>query len=158
MKIEHVINEIYDTSQKSWNGNPTIGWYNDNLNYRLYYGTHISKVKENIKEGFNSRHDDILFAFEPNTALVHAAMRIHNSLGRLDLDINKRAVIEVVVPRDYLHDNIIIENDINNRLHTKKIYEQWGKSDVEFYAFVNVKIPTHIPPDFINGYMVKNNG
>ena len=49
----------------------------------------------------------------------------------------------------------LIENDIQSRFTNKELYERWGKSDVEYYALIEVRIPEYIPVEFIKGYIKK---
>lgn len=158
MKIDQIVKEDVSVRRLKWTNNPTIGWIREGQLCRLYYGTPLNKVKAILREGIFAGDDGyILCAAEPNTAYSHAAMRIlmsESKYNTVSITTN-RAVFVVDVPRLFLK-TAVIENDQYNRFTTRKLYESWGKSDVEYYALIGVKVQSHIPVRHLKGYMVKD--
>lgn len=156
MKIDNLVEESLRNRKMNWNGNPDIGCHANGTSLTLYYGTSLSNVKNCLREGIVPVDDYVLFAAEPNTALSHAAMATQVGSSRINAPYNKRAVLEVSIPLDFLQGkSIISENDQHDRFTDKKLYESWGKSDAEYYALINILVPSHIPVEYIKGYMVR---
>ena len=70
------------------------------------------------------------------------------------MDVIVLGLAVVDLPQGFTTKNpIFTEND---KVTNKELYEGWGKSDVEYYALVEVFVPKYIPVNYIKGYMVKN--
>lgn len=154
MKINQLIEQEVKNRKLKWNNRPDIGWLIESDTIRLYYGTDIRNTKKIFKEGIYANTDGyVLCAAEPNTAQLHSVIRILSESKQTDHSIsnNQKAIFIVDVPKKYT-------NQINSeaRLYDKELYESWGKSDIEYYALVDVKIKNHIPVDWIKGYMIQN--
>ena len=114
-----------------------------------------------MKEGIYAGSDGyVLCAAEPNTAYLHAAMRCmlrENKYDSFSVPSKTRAIFVLDVPLRYLNEkHLLAEGDKAEYLKNKELYEEWGKSDVEYYSLIDVKIPEHIPVDFVKGYMIRN--
>ena len=155
MKIQNIINESARTKKLQWKRNPKLGWVNEGLECSLYYGTTQNNITRILKEGIYAGEDGyVLCSFEPNTALVHSTMRslIIESSTPFSI-VNTPVIVEIGFSNAY-YDRIEILKDPHHRMD-KKIYESWGKSDVEYYALIHIGVPNHVPVKFIKGYMVK---
>lgn len=156
MKFDHIIDESVNSKVLEWIDNPTIGWIADADPMRFYYGVPAAKVKQILRDGIFAGSDGhVLVSAEPYSALAHSQMRSLLVEGMMFND--KESVVFVVeFPRNYLSKrHLLIENDIQFRFTNKELYERWGKSDVEYYALIEVRIPEYIPVEFIKGYIKK---
>jgi len=154
MKINQLIEQEVIVRKLDWSGRPTIGWLAESKSVRLYYGTLLKTVKRIFKEGIYAGDDGyILCAAEPNTASLHSIIRIlgESTEHKFSISKNKRAVFVIDVPRKYIE-----ETASENRFFNKELYESWGKSDVEYYALIDVKVKNHVPVNWIKGYMIKD--
>lgn len=154
MRFSNIVTETVNTKKLDWVRNPKIGFVAESTRTRLYYGCDTSKLKKIFREGIYGSDDGyIMCSAEPYTALSHATMR--QALTE-SLDDNSRAVVVVDVPLSFFNDReIVVENDRHRRFTNTKLYEEWGKSDCEYYALINVMVPDHIPVQWIRGYMTK---
>ena len=158
MKFDSIIDEAFGNKVLGWTTNPSIGWVADSNMMRFYYGTEEKKVRQILRDGIYAGDDGyVLAAAEPNTALMHATMRMPLKENRMFADVKQNVVMVIDIPRSYLaKKHLVVENDNENRFTNKKLYEGWGKSDVEYYALIDVLIPECIPSKYIKGYMKKN--
>ena len=153
MKITQLLNPNIEEKKIKWNGAPKIGWLRESDTIRLYYGSDKSKAKKIFKEGIFVGSDGyILCAIEPNTAYLHSTMRnLQETISFSSSTNSDRCVYVIDLPRKYLKS--IKEAD--DKIASKKLYETWGKSDVEYYALIDVKLSKIIEPQYIKGFMVK---
>lgn len=158
MKFDSIVNETISNKVLGWAENPSIGWIADSNLMRFYYGTHQSKIKKVLRDGIYAADDGyVLLAAEPYTAITHAHMRSPLKESRIFPNKDELVVFVVDVPKQYLlKKHLVVENDKQSRFTNKKLYEKWGKSDVEYYALIDVLIPEYIPNRFIKGYMRKD--
>lgn len=157
MKIDNLINEAYNDKKMDWNGNPSLGWHSRNAFNTFYYGTSLSNVKTCLRDGIHSKikNGDVILSVEPNTAFAQAGLSLQINETKINTSWNDRAVIQLSIPNKYLKGHRLIIENGKDRLTNRELYENWGKSDVEYYALINVRIPMFIPPEYITGYMVR---
>lgn len=156
MKINQLVEQEMNVRKLNWDGRPKIGCLVESKLVRLYYGASLKTVKRIFKEGIYAKDDGyVLCAAEPNTALLHSIIRIlgESTNPSFIISRNEKVVFVIDVPRKYIKEAISEE-----KFFDKELYESWGKSDVEYYALVDVKIKNHIPVNWIKGYMTKNDG
>ncbi len=158
MKFDQMMNEAVNSRTLGWINNPSLGWIAGSELMRFYYGTNTTKVKQILRDGIYAGDDGyVLLATEPYSALEHSQMRSPLIEGMM-FDDNDGIVFVVEFPRNYLSKkHLLVENDREERFTNKELYENWGKSDVEYYALIEVRVPEYIPVEFIKGY-TKNNG
>lgn len=158
MKFDQIIDEAVNSRVIGWNNNPSIGWIAGSDLMHFYYGTDVTKVKQILRDGIYAGDDGyVLLAAEPYSALAHSQMRSQLIEGMM-FDDNDDIIIVVEFPRNYLaKKHLLVENDSAGRFTNKELYENWGKSDVEYYALIEVRVPEYVPVEFIKGY-TKNNG
>lgn len=155
MKINSIVDEMVKNKRMDWINNPTIGWVEDSNTMVLYYGTTQSNLQKILREGIYAGRDGyVLCSLEPNTALIHARMRSLVCESNSPFSIKETPVIFSVVFPSSFYNKMTVIKDPKRRMK-KKVYESWGKSDVEYYALISVGISNHIPVKYINGYMVK---
>lgn len=149
MKTFDLISEHTTTKKIDWIDDPSVGWFLESNPCRLYVGVHEDDILDILENGIFADDDGyIKCALEPYTAYFHA-MPLTESVTD-----DKRAIVVVDLPQSFTVNNpIYTESD---RVMNKDLYEHWGKSDVEYYALVDVFVPKHIPVNYIKGYMVKN--
>ena len=147
MKINDIIKERVEVKKIDWNSDPDIGWFLETDPCRIYYGTDINDVETILEKGIFADDDGyVKCAMEPHTAHYHATPLTES------VDDNVRVIFVVDIPQDFSTANpLYTEFD-----KEKDLYENWGKSDVEFYALTDIYVPKHIPAKFIKGYMIKN--
>lgn len=153
-----------------WNGNPKIGWWKDRNSIILYHGTNVNNLLGILESGIYAPKEGptagwVSLALEPNTSWGYASMggesafRAAGSKAR-HVPNEERIVFVMKFPVSYLEKHI--EKDFRgnvvytrNRLTDKSEYEAWKKSDQEYYAMTELRIPKHVDEKFIIGYMVK---
>jgi hypothetical protein len=151
MKIDELITEEVAKRRLDWTNSPKIGWVLENNTFKLYYGTSQENLHTILKEGIQSEDDGyVTCALEPHTAFAQARIK----------DRENSAVVVIEMSRSQrekmtreLKESISIVPGCTDL--TKDLYEEWAKSDVEFYALAEVFIPVCIPAECIKGYMVK---
>ncbi len=156
MKFDKIIDEAVKNKGFGWINNPSIGWISDADPMRFYYGTTASNIKKILLDGIYAGDDGyVLMAAEPHSALAHASMRSPFIEGSM-FDEEQNVIFIVEFPRSYLaKSHLLVENDRQARFTNKELYEDWGKSDVEYYALIEVRVPEYIPVEFIKGYTTK---
>ena len=157
MKFDNIIDESVKNRTIKWNDNPKIGWISESDSMCFYYGTQSQNIKKILKNGIHAGNDGyILMAAEPHTALAHSRMRALIMEDKLFSELDDRVVFFVEFPREYLSNkHIFVKNDYESRFTNNELYETWGKSDVEYYALIEVHVPEYVPIEFIKGYMVR---
>jgi len=155
MKITSIIQEDIKKNKILWNNKPKIGWIYESNFIKLYYGATKNQIKRIFEEGIIADSSGFVkCSLEPNTAIPHAKIRYLYE-GIKNPFLEQVIVFRIKYPIKEFKQNGIIDNDLKNHLKDKKIYEHWAKSDVEYYSFITIKIPKHVPINYINGYMVK---
>ena len=137
------------TKKIEWESDPSIGWFMESNPFRVYYGAPKDEVANILENGIFADDDGyVKCALEPYTA-HYQAMPLTESCEN-----DKRVVFIVDIPTNYSIKNPVYTEDA--RVTDKELYENWGKSDAEYYALAEVCIPKHIPVTCIKGYMIKN--
>lgn len=148
MIFNEIVKEEIKSKKLDWNNNPDIGDIKNSKTVSLYYGTYTKDVKNIFREGIYAGKDGyVLCALEPYTAIAYAAMS--DSLKESAVPLQDRIIFKINIPRRFVSNNIVVNNNNGD-------YKDWGKSDVEYYALNEVRISNHIPVEFIEGYMIKN--
>ena len=149
MKISDLVTEQVKTKKIDWAEDPTIGWFMDHDPLRVYYGASESDVANILENGIYADESGyVKCALEPYTAHLHAMPLLET------YDKDNRVVFVIDIPTNQSTSNpLYVEK---GSATDKDLYESWGKSDVEFYALVDIKTPKHIPVNFIKGYMIKD--
>jgi hypothetical protein len=156
------------TARMPWNGNPTIGWWQDADVLRMYHGTNLDNVESFAKEGLNRpdpRTGLYSLAFEPFTARAFAIMGgeahfIASKSKALTVPENKRAVIVFDIPLVWINqhkDENLGGNDpaSKKKLLDKNVYDEWKESDQQYYQLCELRVKTPVPPKYMSGYMLK---
>jgi len=166
------IRELFESSnpmQLPWNGNAPIGWWQDNKVMRMYHGTNLDFVPSIAKEGLtrlDAKTGMISFAFEPFTARAFAVMGgearfLASKSKALVVPENKRAVLIFDLPREFVFK--VIDRDFHGndpehkeRLIDKSVYENWTRSDQQYYQLCEMRLESVIPASMMAGYMIKS--
>lgn len=156
------------TTRLPWNGNPTIGWWQDADVLRMYHGTNIDHLESFAREGLNRpdpRTKLYSLAFEPFTARAFAVMggeaRFLASKSKSQVvPENKRAVIVFDIPLKWINthsDENLGGNDAlhKERLLNKKLYDDWDSNDQQYYQFCELRVKAAVPAKYMSGYMLK---
>ncbi len=158
--------------KKPFNKNPNIGWWLDNDPITFYHGTHIRNIDYIEKNGLKSPKEGptagwISLALEPNTAYGYASMSgaggesEFRSAGHKAITTKKeeRVVFIIKLPKKLVLSKMGKERGAMQSTRTKLInkneYESWNKTDQEYYALTEIRMPNKIDTKFIKGYMVK---
>lgn len=148
MIFNEIVKEEIKLKKLDWNNNPVIGDIKNSKTVSLYYGTHTSNIRNVFREGIYAGNDGyVLCSLEPHTAFAYAAMS--NTIQESAVPSQDRMVFKITVPYNFVSNNIVVNNNNGD-------YTDWGKSDVEYYALNEVRVLNHIPVEFIEGYMTKN--
>jgi hypothetical protein len=154
----------------AWRGDPKIGWWASKNSIMLYHGTHYSRVEHILNTGIKAPKsgptaDWVSLALEPNTAFGYASMGGESDFraakGKaISIPPGERVVLVVKMSLRYILKNM--EKDFRgnipetrDRLTNKEKYENWKKSDQEYYALTEIRFPKVVMPNHILGYMVK---
>ena len=149
MKTFDLVSEQTTSKKLEWTDDPSIGWFLESNPCRLYIGANEDNISDILENGIFADDDGyIKCALEPHTAHFNA-MPLTESVSD-----DKRVIVVVDLPQGFTTKNPIYTE--NNKVTNKELYEGWGKSDVEYYALVEVFVPKYIPVNYIKGYMVKN--
>lgn len=154
--------------QFPWNGNVSIGWWQDNNIMRMYHGTNLDFLPSIAKEGLNrldARTGMISLAFEPFTARAFAVMGgearfLAAKAKALVVPENKRCVLMFDIPKAFVFkyiDRDFHGNDPEHkeRLINKEIYDNWTRGDQQYYQLCEMRLASTIPVNMLVGYMVK---
>ena len=158
--------------KKSFDKNPTIGWWLDNDPIRFYHGTHIRNIEFVEKNGLiapteGSTAGWISLALEPNTAHGYASMsgaggetafRDAGTKAKVT-DKKERVVFIIELPKKLVLSKMAKERGAMQNTKTKLVnkteYDNWNKQDQEYYALTEIRMPDKIDPKYIKGYMSK---
>lgn len=140
---------IADDKKLEWNADPKLGWFMESDPLTLYYGAQKKEVEAILENGiFADDSGFVTCAFEPYTAYSQGAVLTES------IDQQERVVFIIEMPLAYNEKHpVFVEDD---KIVNKELYEEWGKSDSEYYALVEAKVAKLIPINFIKGYMIKN--
>ncbi len=156
-----------------WNKNPKIGWIWDQDPITFYHGTHYSRLEAVLENGLKAPETGptagwVSLALDPHTGAGYAAMHGGESSFRaagakaVHVPMKDRRILVLKIPRDYVlqhmapaRGNMANERD---KLENKERYLKWvasGKTDQEYYAITEIRLPKVVPPQFIVGWMRK---
>lgn len=172
ISIPQLINK---TKQLRWNGNPKIGWWLDNDPVTFYHGTHINNIIGILKDGIYAPKSGptagfVSLALEPNTSFAYASMSGaggesgFRGAGQAARHTPKeeRVVFVLEIPQSYFKSRMAPARgamDVEReKLTNKEKYDAWvktKKSDQEYYAITEIRLPKHVPAKYIVGYMLK---
>ena len=158
--------------EKSFDKNPKIGWWLDMDPIRFYHGTHIRNIEFVEQNGLlapstGSTAGWISLALEPHTAHGYASMsgaggetafRDAGSKAQIT-DKKERVVFIIEIPQKIVLSKMAKERgamqSTKTRLVNREEFEAWTKSDQEYYALTEIRMPKVIDPKYIKGYMKK---
>jgi len=168
--------EIALAGKLTWNGDPVIGWWNDDRKFlTMYHGTHDRNVQDILKNGLTKMDPDtgmLSMAFEPSTAHGYAAMSgaggesgfIKAGAKPVHTAEKDRSVIVAKIPMDWVRENMDLNLGGNlgterKRLQSKDEWEKWNEkqenNDQGYYQLAELRFKKTLPPKFITGYMKK---
>lgn len=158
--------------------NPNIGWHKDQKDhYVMYHGTHQRNLKHIARHGIEAptsgpTADRVSMTHDPHTAHAYASMSGTGGESGFrkagakatHTPHNQRATIVAHIPKDWAHEHM--DHDLSGniggakeRMQNKHLYDQHkaaGKPDHEYYQTSELRFKKHIPPEFLHGYMKKN--
>lgn len=153
-----------------WNGNPKIGWWEENSSLILYHGTHWSNIEYISKNGITAPNSGptanwVSLALEPNTAFGYASMggesgfRAAGAKAKTILP-EDRIVLVLKLPMPYVKKFMETEfrgnvKETKTKLTNKTEYDSWKRSDQEYYALTELRFPKNVPSKYIVGFMRK---
>lgn len=159
-----------DKKKFKWNGTPTIGWWADRQSLIMYHGTHYSNLSGILSSGIYAPKSGptanwVSMALEPNTAFGYASMGGESGFRAagakaVTVPPSERVVLVAKFPISFVEKHM--EKDYRgnvaytrNRLIDKNEYDNWKKSDQEYYALTEIRFPKVVEPKYLIGYMVK---
>lgn len=157
----------------SWTKMPMIGWWLDNDPITFYHGTHVRNLEFIEKNGIIAPTSGptagwVSLALEPNTAFGYASMSGAGGesgfraagASPVATPPSERIVFELLIPKSIVISRMAPERgamqSTKNRLKDKEEYENWTRSDVEYYALTEIRMPKKVAKKFIKSYMVKS--
>jgi hypothetical protein len=157
--------------KKSWDKNPKIGWWLDNKKITAYHGTHINNIDWVVQNGLKAPTEGytagiVSLAMEPNTAWGYASMSgaggevesLRNAGAAVKSTSHKERVVFILeFPKSFLlkHISAIDYRTSQDKLSNKELYDEWTKTDQEYYMMTELKFKGTVDPKFIKGYMTK---
>lgn len=165
--------------KKPFDKNPKIGWWLDNDPIRFYHGTHIRNIEYVEENGLlaptsGDTANWISLALEPHTAHGYASMSgaggetaykssadgsFRSSTNIKTTDKKERVVFIVELPKSLVLSKMAKERgamqSTKNRLKDRQEFEDWKKTDQEYYALTEIRMPKKIDTKYIKGYMTK---
>jgi hypothetical protein len=151
---------------------PKIGWWLDKKIVTFYHGTHKSNLPYIEKTGILAPREGptaglVSIALEPNTSHGYAAMSgaggesAFRAAGASVKNVPHadRITFILAIPQSYFfprmapqRGNVSSEKDklTNKNRYDKEIKN--GKSDVEYYALTEIRLPNSIPLQYIKSY------
>lgn len=150
MKFDNLVQIDVKEKILEWEDNPSIGWFLDSDIMKFYYSASSNEVENILSEGIYAEDEFVKLYAEPYTA---------SSFSRIKSKTKDSVIFVIEMPQQYLirkNYTLVIENDDNEQFSNKELYEKWDKSDVEYYALIEINVPNHIPLKFIKGYIEKN--
>ena len=159
---------LFTESQLQWNGNPKIGWWEDQDPIIVYHGTHKKHLESVLKDGL-TRKDPVTgfisLALEPNTAFGYAAMSGEaefRAAGAKSVSVppSDRVVFVFKIPKSWImqhYDKNLSGNvgTAKKHMNSKEEYEKFKGNDNEYYSLAELRVNVPVPAKFITGYMKK---
>ena len=174
---------VEGAGQTAWNGTPEIGWWLDSDVITFYHGTHINNLNGILESGIFAPKEGytagkISLALEPNTAFGYASMSgaggetafRSKGTGAAHTPGNERVIFIIQIPKNVIKENMIAARgnmeDYRMKLVDETLYQQWregkggesydaSKFDQQYYALTEIRLPEHVPAEYIVGYMQK---
>ncbi len=151
MKFSELLNNSVMDKKMKWEDDPKIGWFMESDPITLYYGTQQNNIDAILEQGILADSSGyVTCAIEPYTAFSQGSL-LTESISK-----QKRVVFVIEMPLEFSKNNPIVVENGYEKLENGELYEEWGKSDVEYYALIEAKISKLIPVNFIKGYMVRD--
>ena len=162
--------EFPSKKQYAWNNNPKIGWWEDRKSVIFYHGTHYSRLLNILESGIKAPKSGptanwVSMALEPHTAFGYASMGGESSFRAAGakakhIPSNERVVLVAKIPMSFIKSNMEKNfrgniDSTKDNLTNKTKYDNWNKSDQEYYALTELRFPKKLDPKFIIGYMIK---
>lgn len=166
-----LLNSLNEVSEVPFNRNPKIGWIWDNDPITFYHGTHFSRLNDILQHGLKAPTDGptagwVSLALEPSTGRGYASMHGGETSFRKagskaqHVPMQDRRVLVLQIPKNYVlkymapaRGNMDNERD---KLTNEERYRKWiasGKTDQEYYALTEIRLPKKVPAKFIKGWM-----
>lgn len=130
-----------------WNRNPKINWWLDNDTIRFYQSVDLSNLSVIDKVGLKAAHGG------PESGNV--ALYLDPYSAKSDSK-EEQAILIIDLPFRWMlmHMSKVMDGD-RKRLTEKGSYEQWTRTDHEYYKGAMVRIKNVVPRRFVTGFMVK---
>ena len=156
------------------NKNPKIGWWLDQDPIIFYHGTHYSRLDDILKNGLKAPTEGptagwVSLALEPSTASGYASMHGGESSFRKagekaqHVPMQDRRILVIQIPKNYVLQHMApargnMDNE-RDKLTNEERYRKWaesGKTDQEYYALTEIRLPKEVPGSFIKGWMKRS--
>lgn len=167
-------NSIDEASVMPFNKNPTIGWWLDQDPITFYHGTHKDRVDDILRSGLRAPVEGptagwVSLALEPSTARGYASMHGGESSFRKaggkaqHIPMQDRRVLVIQIPKEEVLSKMAaargnMDNE-RDKLTNEERYRKWvasGKTDQEYYALTEIRMPKEVPSKYIKGWMQKS--
>lgn len=156
-----------------WKVPTSIGWWLDNDPITFYHGTHVDNLEWVLEHGLVAPKEGptagwVSLALEPFTGRGYAAMsgmggessfRAAGNKAK-STPMNQRVVFVLKIPKAFVLKNMAPERgamqSTKNRLKDKQEYLDWKRTDTEYYALTEIRLPKKVDKKFIVGYMISS--
>ena len=135
----------------SWNKMPKIGWWLDSNIITFYHGTHFRNLEFIEKNGILAPTSGptagwVSLALTNTTAFGYAAMSgaggesgFRSAGGKVtSTPPAERIIFKLEIPKKFVQSKMAPERgamqSTKNRLKDKREYDNWTRSDIEYYA------------------------
>jgi len=171
--------ELFENTELQWNKNPQIGWWLDNDPVTFYHGTHMRNIEGILKHGIFAPSEGptagkVSLALDPYTAFGYAAMggdggeSSFRGAGQKAKTTppSDRVVFVLEIPQNYFLPRMVDARssmtDQAGKLDDRREYENFKRTAIApnntdhlYYALTEIRLPEHVPAEFIKGYMFK---
>lgn len=169
--IQNVRRDYSNIKKIKWTNNPKIGWWEDRTSLIMFHGTHYSNLPKILESGIFAPSSGptagwVSMAFDPFTSFGYASMTGGESNFRAaggkarTAKPYERCILVCKFPMTWVKQNMnekLTGNMPQMRKHLtdKNLYDNWKKTDHEYYMACELQFPTKIDKKFIVGYMFK---
>jgi len=177
-----ILQELFESTEMPWVDKPAIGWWLDSDPVTFYHGTNARNLQGVLDKGIFAPTDGptanwVSLALDPKTSLGYASMTGGESSFRdagknaKHVPTNERVVFVIQLVQSYFLPKMAeARGNMDNKrtkLSDEGRYREWVESktkqfgkypnvfDLEYYALTEIRLPKHIPVQYIKGYMFK---
>lgn len=167
------IKDLFEAKELPSNYHPNIGWWLDSDPVTFYHGTHTNNLQGVLENGLYAPKEGptanwISLALDPVTARGYASMgggetSFRKAGGKaVHIPKEQRIVFVIQLPQSYFLPKMADARghmDVQrSKLKDKNLFLQFKEEhpnypDTKYYELTEIRLPGHISPKFIVGWM-----